>query len=182
MAAPAVSEIDPRTARQWLDGGQAALIDVREPDEHARERIAGAALHPLSRFDPARLPSGRLILHCQRGRRSLEAATRAAAAGRTDIASLAGGIEAWRAAGLPTAANAKAPLPIMRQVQIVAGSAVLAGTILAATVSPWFLILSGFFGAGLLFSGLSGTCGMAAMLSRLPWNRLGTSPPMKSTP
>lgn len=168
---PAVTEIDARTAKQWLDAGDAALVDVREPDEHARERIPGSKLDPLSRFDPAAVPSvRRVILHCKGGVRSMEAARRLAASGR-DVATLTGGIEAWKAAGLPTEKNLKAPIPIMRQVQIVVGTLVLATSILGVTVSPWFLALTGFFGAGLVFAGVSGVCGMAAVLARMPWNR-----------
>jgi len=61
-------------------------------------------------------------------------------------------------------------MPIMRQVQVVVGFMVLLSSALAALVSPWFLLLTGFFGAGLLFAGLTGTCGMAALLGRMPWN------------
>jgi hypothetical protein len=60
----------------------------------------------------------------------------------------------------------------MRQVQITAGSLVALGTALGWFVSPWFLILSGFVGCGLMFAGLSGWCGMAMMLGRMPWNRV----------
>lgn len=170
----AVEEADASTVWQWLQAGQACLVDVREPDEHARERIPGARLVPLSCFDPARVwtAQARVVLHCERGRRSLEAARRMADAGYRNIVSLRGGLQAWRAAGLPVVRDRAAPLPIMRQVQIVIGTGVLAGSVLAYLVSPWFLLLTGFFGAGLLFAGLTGRCGLAAALARLPWNRL----------
>ena len=172
-----IQEIEPREAQALLSAGGAVLVDVREPDEQARERIAGARLVPLSRFDPRSFPEhSTLIIHCQRGGRSMDAARRAAASGRRTVMSVKGGIEAWRRAGLPTERDARAPLPIMRQVQIVVGAAVLVCSVLAAFVSPWFLLLTGFFGAGLLFAGLSGMCGIAAVLSRMPWNRV--KPPM----
>jgi rhodanese-related sulfurtransferase len=92
--------------------------------------------------------------------------------GGVEAFNLAGGIEAWKQAGLPVEVDrAVSRISIMRQVQIVAGSFVLAGAALAYWVSPWFLIVPAFFGAGLLFAGLSGTCGMAALLSVMPWNR-----------
>jgi rhodanese-related sulfurtransferase len=95
------------------------------------------------------------------------------AAGHADVTCLKGGLDAWKAAGLPTEKNAAAPaIPIMRQVQITAGSIVLIGTVLAWLVSPLFLGLTGFIGAGLLVSGLTGTCGMANMLRLMPWNRV----------
>lgn len=167
-------EVSPDTLRGWLDRNEALLLDVREPDEHARERISGSRLVPLSRFDPAALPAANgkhLVVHCKSGRRAAEAAARLKAAGHREVLNLAGGIDAWKSAGLPVEANLKLPISIMRQVQIVVGLAVLAGSILAATVSPWFLVLTGFFGTGLLFAGATGMCGMAAMLGAMPWNR-----------
>jgi rhodanese-related sulfurtransferase len=68
-------------------------------------------------------------------------------------------------------ADRKAPLPIMRQVQIAAGSLVLLGLVLAVLVSPWFMALSAFVGAGLIVAGISGFCGMANLLLHMPWNR-----------
>jgi rhodanese-related sulfurtransferase len=165
-------EIDPQTARQWTEAGQAVLVDVREPDEHAAERIEGATLNPLSRFDPGQVPEGsKVILHCHSGRRSLEARARLTQMGRAEVYSMAGGIQGWRKAGLPTRVNPRAPtISIMRQVQMTAGSIVFIGTVLGL-ISPWFLIIPAFVGAGLVFAGLSGTCGMALMLARMPWNR-----------
>jgi len=159
-----------------IDQGRAVVIDVREPDEAARERIAGSRLNPLTRFNPADVPADNgqtVVLHCKGGRRSVEAAARLMAAGHADVTCLKGGLDAWKAAGLPTEKNAAVPaIPIMRQVQITAGSIVLIGTVLAWLVSPLFLGLTGFIGAGLLVSGLTGTCGMANMLRLMPWNRV----------
>jgi hypothetical protein len=68
-------------------------------------------------------------------------------------------------------ADRTAPLPIMRQVQIAAGSLVLLGVVLAVLVSPWFMALSAFVGAGLIVAGVTGFCGMANLLLHMPWNR-----------
>ncbi len=167
--------IDPATLRSWIERGEAVVIDVREPDEHAAERIAGARLVPLSKFDAARVPGEngkRLVLHCKSGRRAAEAIARLDAAGRAGGLSLAGGIDAWKAAGLPVErAAGRVPIPIIRQVQITAGSIVFVGTLLGAFLDRWFLVLPAFIGAGLVFAGVSGTCGMAAMLRFMPWNK-----------
>lgn len=163
-------EIEPKTAEAWVRAGEAILIDVRDPDESARERIEGALLVPLSRFDPAAIPAGKkVVLHCRTGRRSAEALARLTPGAQAFH--IRGGIEAWKAAGLPVQGNPRAPIPIMRQVQITAGALAFIGSALGAFVSPWFLLLSGFIGAGLVFSGVTGTCGMAATLSLMPWNR-----------
>lgn len=163
---------DPKEAAQWAGEG-AVLVDVREPDERLRERIEGSVSVPMSVFDPKAVPAcaDRVLVVCRSGARAADATARLAAAGKANVYCIKGGINAWKAAGLPTTGRKDVPITLMRQVQIVAGGAVLAGTILGATVSPWFYIVPGFFGAGLLFAGLSGTCGMASMLSLMPWNR-----------
>lgn len=166
---PDASLIDPGTLRQWMEQGTAVVVDVREPEEFAREHIAGARLVPLSRFDPGAVPVGKtVVLHCKSGRRSAEAAARLGGAG---VYQLKGGIDAWKGAGLPVASNPKVPISIMRQVQIVAGSMVALGTVLGASVSAWFLVIPAFVGLGLTFAGLTGTCGLAAVLGAMPWNK-----------
>jgi rhodanese-related sulfurtransferase len=79
---------------------------------------------------------------------------------------------AWSEAGLPLERLRNAPLPLMRQVQITAGALVLAGLILSNTVAPAWILLTWFVGAGLVFAGVSGFCGMARLLTLLPWNRV----------
>ena len=81
------------------------LVDVREPRETAVERIPGSVLLPLSAFDPAAIPDpdGRdVVFSCATGRRSVRASEMAQAAGLPYRSHLAGGIVAWKAAGLPT--------------------------------------------------------------------------------
>lgn len=169
-------EVEAPVLRRWLEQGQAVLVDVREPAEHASERIAGSALHPLSAFDPRSVPGSdgrKLVLYCRTGNRSGQAGRRLLADGYAEVHHLRGGLVAWTEAGCPVEARAAARrVPdLMRQVQMTAGSLVLLGTVLGAAVSPWFLLLSGLVGAGLVFAGASGTCGMALLLARMPWNR-----------
>lgn len=168
-------DVSPELLERWLAEGQAELVDVREDFEHAAESIEGARHCPLSRFDPASLRDSdgprKIVFHCRTGKRSADAAARYCASDEP-VYHLAGGIEAWKASGRPTRRSSGAPrIDVMRQVQITAGSLVLLGVILAAAVSPWFLLLSGFVGAGLVFAGVSGWCGMAKLLARMPWNR-----------
>jgi rhodanese-related sulfurtransferase len=151
------------------------LIDIREADEHAREHIPGSRHHSLTRVDrdsPARSGDDVLIFHCRSGARTIGNASRLAAAAQTcEAYILDGGLDAWKKAGLPVTLDRSQPIDIMRQVQIVAGSLVLIGVVLGALVSPGFYALSGFVGAGLLFAGVSGFCGMARLLAVMPWNR-----------
>lgn len=151
----------------------AILIDIRDADEHRREHIEAAHLHPLSGPDRPLPPDAReVIFHCRSGVRTASNAMRlsAMADGRAALL-LDGGIEAWKRAGLPVKTDRRQPIEIMRQVQIVAGSLVLLGAILAWLVDPAFLALSAAVGAGLAFAGISGTCLMARILRRMPWNR-----------
>lgn len=154
----------------------ARLIDIREPDEYAREHITGAQLVSLSALEKgARLQawSGEtVIFYCQSGARTSANSARLAALGSpATVCMISGGLQAWKQAGLSVEENASAPLPIMRQVQIAAGSLVLGGVVLGYTISSVFYLLSAFVGAGLIFAGISGFCGMAQILQRMPWNR-----------
>jgi rhodanese-related sulfurtransferase len=173
MSLSNLPSVDARTVQAWLEKGEALLIDVREPDEHARERIVGARLVPLSRFEPRSLAGERgktLVFHCNSGNRTAQAAE-LLRMNDGQAYQLEGGLQAWKRAGLPVIADRTAPLPIMRQVQIVAGSLVLLGIVLALLVSPWFMALSAFVGAGLIVAGVTGFCGMANLLRHMPWNR-----------
>lgn len=167
-----MQEIDVRTAKSWVDSGTAIIIDVREKDEFLAEHIEGSRLNPLTQFNPNEVRSNgkKILLICRSGRRSLEALAKLGSAS-SNAYSIQGGIRAWKEAGLDLAKKANVPISIMRQVQIVAGSMVFIGVLLGVTVSNWLLIIPAFFGAGLLFAGVTGTCGLAAVLSIMPWNR-----------
>lgn len=169
-----VTDVSPDLVAQWVGEGDTVLVDVREDFEHAEERIQGAILAPLSKFDPETVrrlhPGKRVVFHCRSGKRSTDAATRFARAGEA-VFHLAGGIEGWKSAGRAVArSKASGGLPIMRQVQLIAGSLVVVGVVLGVAVSPWFLAVSAFVGCGLAFAGATGWCGMALLLAKMPWN------------
>ena len=182
-ASASFQEATPAQVRQWLRSGEAVLIDVREPDEFAREHIAGATLLPLSRFDPAQAlskakPGQRIVMQCKSGRRSADACRLAAplAAAGLPVFTLAGGIEAWKKDNLPVELNTKVSgISVMRQVQLVIGLCVLAGSALAWFVDPRLVAIPAFFGAGLTFAGASGTCALATMIGWMPWNKTAKS-------
>ncbi|MGB2926046.1 MAG: rhodanese-like domain-containing protein [Limnothrix sp.] len=173
---PQLNELSPQTVHDIQQNQQQAiaLIDVREPSEFAREHIKNAINIPLSQISPDNLPTKpeNITLYCQSGQRSQQAADKLHNAGLSQISQLSGGLNHWKSTGLPIQEDKKAPLPIMRQVQIGAGSLILVGTILSAIVSPWFLLLTGFVGSGLLFAGTTGFCGMARLLLLLPYNQV----------
>ena len=157
-----------------LQTGRAVLVDIREPDEFAREHIAGAVAAPLSTFEQAHLgvePGQDVVFMCRTGNRTGSHCDRLAGRVEGRAWVLEGGLDAWKAAGLPVAANPKAPLEMIRQVQIGAGSLVVLGATLGAFVHPGFHALSALVGAGLLMAGVTGFCGMARVLALAPWNR-----------
>ena len=168
-------KLSPQQARERMEGGQAVLVDIREPDEFARSHIMGAQSQPLSTWEKAHLsvdPDADVIFTCRSGTRTAGACDRLAARVSGDAFVLDGGLDAWAKAGLPVATNADAPMEIMRQVQIAAGSLVLIGVLLGFLVTPAWFALAAFVGAGLTFAGVSGFCGMARLLMLAPWNRV----------
>jgi len=177
--------VTPEQARRLIEEG-AILIDIREADEHARERIPGAHHLALSRLDEADLAvhQGKpVIFHCRSGVRTMSNAGRLAdrLGSDCDAFVVEGGLDAWRKAGLPVAADRRAPLELQRQVQIGAGSLAFFGTLLGLTVSPWFFAIPLFVGGGLTVAGLTGFCGMALLLMRAPWNRAVSAATTRAT-
>jgi rhodanese-related sulfurtransferase len=167
--------ITPQAAKQLIDQG-AVLVDIREFDEHRRERVPGARHEALSRLAPIDAGGAQaIVFHCRSGARTQANAQLLADAATCDAFILEGGIEAWKKAGLPVATDHRQPIEIMRQVQIAAGSLVVLGVVLGLAVAPSFFALSAFVGAGLVFAGVSGWCGMAKLLALMPWNRSAKS-------
>lgn len=166
--------VDAKEARRLIEAG-AVLVDIREPDEHAREHIAGAQSAPVSTLPGRALETNgaqQIIFHCRSGARTASNAARLSQAAPCEAYLLEGGLEAWKKAGLPVRTDRSQPLEIMRQVQLAAGSLIVLGVVLGAFISPWFYLLSGFVGAGLVFAGATGHCGLALLLQRMPWNRM----------
>jgi rhodanese-related sulfurtransferase len=161
------------------DGREIALIDVRTPAEFREIHAAMARNVPLDRLDPQAVMKSRdgaaapLYFICRAGSRGRQAAEKLLKAGYTDAINVEGGTLAWEAAGLAVVRGRKA-MSLERQVRIAAGSLVLVGAVLGWLVSPVWIALSGFVGAGLVFAGITDTCGMAMLLSRMPWNQAGS--------
>ncbi len=161
------------------DDGEVELLDVRTPGEHAVAHVPGARLLPLADLDaPAflnrrRAPEKPIYVICQTTRRARKAIQYFQWAGFDRCVLVEGGTQAWMEAGLPVNRGTSRVLPLMRQVHIVVGLLSGMGATLALTVNPRFALLPLFIGCGLLFAGLTGFCGLALLLARMPWNRLG---------
>lgn len=150
-------------------------VDVREPAEHAAERIEGAHLLSLPKVRAVSLPEHtgrRLVIHCLRGGLGLQAREKLLSEDPSlEIYNLEGGLGAWRVAGFPVKKSGSFFLPLDRQVQLTIGLCVLAATALAYFVDPAFLLFAAVIGAGLTVAGLTGFCGLARLLARMPWNQ-----------
>jgi len=166
--------IQPSELKNLLDN-DCCLIDVREPVEHAEEHIEGATLIPLGQIEDRTSEidtSVPIVVMCGTGKRGMEALKKLESQGMMNVRNLEGGIQEWKAKGQPVNKSENKSLPLMQQVQIAIGVGVLLGVILSRTVHPQFIYLSAFFGAGILFAGISGWCGLAMLLAKMPWNRV----------
>lgn len=153
------------------------MIDVRTSMEFYEVHAVGALSVPLDRLNPELIMTSRgarsqdpLYVICRSGGRSAQACNAFVKAGFENVVNIEGGTLAWVAAGLPVNRGTKKMMSLERQVRIAAGLLIVAGTVLAAAVSPWFLVIPGFVGAGLTFAGLSNRCGMGLILAKMPWN------------
>lgn len=150
------------------------LVDVRTPAEFESVHAEGAENVPLDRLDPAAVRAGAdevIYLICQSGARGQKACEKLLAGNPpVRVVNVEGGTGAWEAAGLPVVRGRKR-MSLERQVRIAAGSLVVIGVVLGLFVHPWLAGFAGIVGAGLVFAGLTDTCGMGMLLARMPWNR-----------
>jgi rhodanese-related sulfurtransferase len=176
-----MSEIATISAKRLAElGGQGSvdLIDVRTPVEFREVRAVIARNVPLDSLDPHAVMKERigtskdpLYVICQSGSRGAKACEQFTNAGYTNVVNVEGGTQAWDEAGLPVV-RGKKTISLERQVRIAAGLLVLLGAVLGFFVHPYFVGLSAFVGAGLMFAGITDTCGMGMMLARMPWNHV----------
>jgi rhodanese-related sulfurtransferase len=172
-----VPTITPSRLEEFRTAGKAVdLIDVRTPAEFREVHVAFARNVPLDRLDAAAQqhriapPEEPLYVICRSGGRGRQACEKLLAAG-VNVVNIEGGTLACVDAGLPVVRGKKA-ISLERQVRIAAGSLVLLGVALGWLVHPAFTALSAFVGVGLVFSGVTDTCGMGLLLARMPWNRV----------
>ncbi len=174
-----VSTITPKQlAELCKSSGKPDLIDVRTPVEFREVHVEFARNVPLDRLDPSELMQSRngskddpVYLICRSGSRGRQACEKFLAAGFANVVNVEGGTLACVESGLPVVRGRKA-ISLERQVRIAAGLLVLLGALLGWLVHPAFIGLSAFIGAGLVFAGVTDTCGMGMLLARMPWNQV----------
>jgi rhodanese-related sulfurtransferase len=170
--------ITPTELQQHLSNqADLAVLDVRTPAEFSAVHVPQARNFPLDTLDPQALLAAGAIragqpvyLLCQGGGRATRAAEKFVQQGLEQAVVVEGGTNAWIAAKLPVTRGAGA-ISLERQVRIGAGALVLAGVILGVLVHPYFIGLSAFVGAGLVFAGITDWCGMGLLLAKAPWNQ-----------
>jgi rhodanese-related sulfurtransferase len=178
-----VPSIHPRDLADLCRRGTIDLIDVRTPLEYREVHIPAARNIPMDQLNPSAILEGRngrqnqpLYLICRSGSRGRKACEAFLAAGFANVVNVEGGTLAWAEYGLPVVRGKKA-MSLERQVRIAAGLLVVLGAVLGWLVHPVFTGLSAFVGAGLVFAGITDTCGMGMLLAKMPWNRVKASNP-----
>lgn len=160
------------------ENGKVDLIDVRTPVEFREVHASKAKNIPLDTIDPQAVMETRnesteepLYMICKSGVRAAKACQKFIDAGFTNVINVQGGTEAWVKAGLPIVRGKKA-MSLERQVRVAAGSIVLVGSVAAMVTENLYLTgIPAFVGAGLLFAGVTDTCGMGMLLAKMPWNQ-----------
>jgi rhodanese-related sulfurtransferase len=159
------------------NGNRPELLDVRTPAEFQELHVDFARNVPLDQLDPAAIVQSRngtsaepLYLICRSGARGQQACEKFHRAGFSQAVNIEGGTLACDAAGLSMIRGRKV-MSLERQVRIAAGSLVLVGLALGWFIHPAGFGLSALVGAGLIFAGLTDTCGMGMLLAKMPWNR-----------
>jgi len=177
-----VTTISPRQLAELCKNGQIDLIDVRTPVEYRELHATHARNMSLDRIDPVTVMQARngsrdepLYVICRSGSRGRQACEKLLAAGFPNVVNVEGGTLAWAECGLPVVRGQKA-ISLERQVRIAAGLLVLLGALLGWLVHPAFIGLAAFVGAGLVFAGITDTCGMGLLLARMPWNQVKDTP------
>lgn len=172
--------ISPNRLYEVYSGGrQVQLIDVRTPAEFQAVHIGFAHNSPLDQLSDSKMKAlcssdEPLYVVCRSGGRSKKACEKLINAGCKNVVNVEGGTSGWEEAGLPVV-RGKAVVSLERQVRITAGLLVVLGTALGLWVHPYWTCLATFVGAGLIFAGVTDTCGMAMLLARMPWNQVKKS-------
>jgi len=177
-----VTTISPQQLAELCKSEKIDLLDVRTPVEFREFHVVNACNVPLDQLDPATVMQARnrdketpLYVVCRSGNRGRQACEKFLAAGFTNVVNVEGGTLAWAECGMPIV-RGKKTISLERQVRIAAGSLVLLAVLLGWFLHPAFLALAAFVGAGLVFAGITDTCGMGLLLARMPWNQVIEDP------
>ncbi len=153
------------------------LLDVRTPAEFKSKHLPNAVNLPLDRLNPEQLSALKIdlkqpiVIVCQSGKRAEKACELLTDLNCSDLKILAGGINACNQCSNFSFIEGRGVISLERQVRIAAGSFVMIGVLLGQLVNVGFYLIPAFVGTGLVFSGVTDTCGMALVLGKMPWNQ-----------
>jgi glyoxylase-like metal-dependent hydrolase (beta-lactamase superfamily II)/rhodanese-related sulfurtransferase len=172
----AVQSVSATQLAEATAAGKVNILDVRTPAEFETLKVAGSMNIPLDRLNPAEViarfgADTQLYCICQTGTRSQLAASKLRNAGMQQVIHVDGGTNAWVAGGLPVESGGRNVISLDRQMRITAGALIVAGIAAGLLWHPAGYWLAGAIGAGLVFAGLSNTCGMTVVLAKMPWNQ-----------
>lgn len=167
-----MKQVEPQTLKQGD-----LILDVRTSAEQAEKSLALSHWRvPLDQLNPSEFMAEHqldnkktLNIICKTGRRAAMAADEFTKAGFKNVAVVKGGIERAQTQGLEMIKSEG--MSMERQIRLVAGSIVVLSLVLGFFISPWFYLLALFMGGGLIFSGLTGECGLGVLLMHVPWNK-----------
>ncbi len=174
-----VLSITPRNLyRKWLREEEIEIIDVRSPVSFAEAHVPNARSVPFETLDPHEVMVQRegavnepLYIICQIGVRSRDAARLFMEAGFTNVVNVEGGTRAWQEAGFPVVHERQRGWPLRRQVQLAAGSLIVAGSALGLFLNTVYIAIPVAVGAGLIYTAATDNCAMGIVLAKMPWNR-----------
>jgi rhodanese-related sulfurtransferase len=171
---PDIRSVNAKTLKEWLDKGEAVLIDVREPEENEKDAIPGTILIPLQQLTVEKLvpyAGKKIVFHCRSGKRSANACLKIVEKSpNLEVYTLEGGINSWKENGLASTCSSSVKISIDRQVHIAVGGLILFFILLGYLAHPAFFMFSGLISIGLILSGISGKCWLALALMKMPWN------------
>lgn len=173
-----MSQIDIKNFIEKMNHEKPCVIDVRTKGEFEHQSIGSAICLPLDEIDKrlGEIPGDKPVyMICRSGKRSQVAVEKLQARGFDNVINVQGGMQAYAKMGGGDLQSIRSALPVMRQVQMVAGFMVLLGVVLSWFVAREFIFLSGFVGIGLMFAGITGYCPLGEALLVMPWNRESVS-------
>lgn len=172
----AISTIELGQLYRSGESGNVNILDVRTPVEYQEKHIEGSTLAPLDSLNEKSIAelnkdnSEPIYIVCHSGNRAKNCIDKMHHSGFDNAVLVKGGIQAWEKENLPLN-RGKETISLERQVRIAAGTFIFTGSLLAWFIHPAWLALPAMMGAGLLFAGITNSCGLGLLLARMPWNK-----------
>ncbi|MGJ8692057.1 MAG: rhodanese-like domain-containing protein [Thalassotalea sp.] len=175
-----VTTISPEQFLHTCDNQSVTVIDLRTVAEVSYEALSDSIHLPVQDLNPlsfeqaltlAKHQHKNIYLLCQSGIRANKAVEILTDKVEQRLVVIEGGLNALKILGVKTVKGAGKVISLERQVRITAGAMTLLGVVLGSVLHPYWYGLSAFVGVGLMFAGITNSCGMALILARMPWNK-----------